>query len=231
MQHLSRDRVCKGESGAETGIVSGTCTSSALASDEASLHELWEQVRTRQGDPQCRGHRTALELSANKFGQPRGATGGACFRHGAEPGRLHEPRPPPSCEAMRARVRGSSAPSVGRPQRRRDRCFGRLRRPAGSPWVRSSVTGMLARLVGATYGSRARLGAAVGGVALLATGQLAAEAKAHDPPAELDVDGVGGQVYSALVNRKVNACPMAIRVAWHASGTYDEAAATGGSTW
>ena len=46
---------------------------------------------------------------------------------------------------------------------------------------------------------------------------------------DLDVDGVGGRVYSALINRKVNACPMAIRVAWHASGTYDAAAETGGS--
>ena len=35
--------------------------------------------------------------------------------------------------------------------------------------------------------------------------------------------------YGALINRKVNACPMAIRVAWHASGTWDKETETGGS--
>ena len=46
---------------------------------------------------------------------------------------------------------------------------------------------------------------------------------------ELDMDVVGGAVYGALINRKVNACPMAIRVAWHASGTWDGESETGGA--
>lgn len=33
----------------------------------------------------------------------------------------------------------------------------------------------------------------------------------------------------ALINDKVNACPMAVRVAWHAAGTYDKESNTGGS--
>jgi len=71
------------------------------------------------------------------------------------------------------------------------------------------------------------VGAATGAGVLLASTR-AAHAQEQATEA-LDVDGVGGAVYSALINRKVNACPMAIRVAWHASGTYDESARTGGS--
>jgi len=47
--------------------------------------------------------------------------------------------------------------------------------------------------------------------------------------ADLDADGVSASVYGALINRKVNACPMAVRVAWHASGTYDDETGDGGS--
>ena len=80
-------------------------------------------------------------------------------------------------------------------------------------------------------GSRLRLplGAAISASVLIATSGSKVEAQEPPNEAELDVDGVGGQIYSALINRKVNACPMAIRVAWHASGTYDEAEGTGGS--
>jgi len=79
--------------------------------------------------------------------------------------------------------------------------------------------------LGATT-ARLRIGAVAGAGALFAGGRAA---QAQEQPHALDVDGVGGAVYSALINRKVNACPMAIRVAWHASGTFDEAAHTGGS--
>jgi catalase (peroxidase I) len=32
-----------------------------------------------------------------------------------------------------------------------------------------------------------------------------------------------------VINDKVNACPMAIRVAWHAAGTFEKEGGTGGS--
>lgn len=37
------------------------------------------------------------------------------------------------------------------------------------------------------------------------------------------------EVRAALINSKVNACPMAVRVAWHAAGTFDKNDNTGGS--
>ena len=40
---------------------------------------------------------------------------------------------------------------------------------------------------------------------------------------------VKSQIRQALINNKVNACPMAMRVAWHSSGTYDANNGTGGS--
>jgi catalase (peroxidase I) len=36
-------------------------------------------------------------------------------------------------------------------------------------------------------------------------------------------------VREAVINRKANACPMMVRLAWHASGTYDKTTQTGGS--
>jgi hypothetical protein len=36
-------------------------------------------------------------------------------------------------------------------------------------------------------------------------------------------------IRAALINRKANACPMAVRLAWHASGTFDKADGSGGS--
>jgi len=56
-----------------------------------------------------------------------------------------------------------------------------------------------------------------------------AQAKPKSTEPELDLDQVAAGIYGALINQKVNACPMAIRVAWHSSGTFDEAAGTGGS--
>eukprot|EP00729_Bicosta_minor_P013729 gene13729-29273_t len=37
------------------------------------------------------------------------------------------------------------------------------------------------------------------------------------------------EIRSALINRKANACPMAVRVAWHSSGTFDKSDSSGGS--
>ena len=37
------------------------------------------------------------------------------------------------------------------------------------------------------------------------------------------------EIRMALINNKVNACPMAMRVAWHSSGTYNKHTGKGGS--
>jgi hypothetical protein len=42
-------------------------------------------------------------------------------------------------------------------------------------------------------------------------------------------DAVKSEIRCALINDKVNACPMAIRVAWHAAGTFEKEGGTGGS--
>jgi urate oxidase len=49
------------------------------------------------------------------------------------------------------------------------------------------------------------------------------------PAAQPDIDAVKTDIKAALVNMKANACPMAMRVSWHASGTYDKNGQTGGS--
>jgi len=43
------------------------------------------------------------------------------------------------------------------------------------------------------------------------------------------MDAIKSDIRTALVNQKAFACPMAMRVAWHASGTYDQQSKTGGS--
>jgi hypothetical protein len=45
----------------------------------------------------------------------------------------------------------------------------------------------------------------------------------------INSDVLKSEIRSALINGKVNACPMAIRVAWHAAGTYDKVSRTGGT--
>jgi len=40
---------------------------------------------------------------------------------------------------------------------------------------------------------------------------------------------VRSEIRNALINKKVTACPIAMRLAWHASGTFDKTSKTGGS--
>ena len=45
----------------------------------------------------------------------------------------------------------------------------------------------------------------------------------------VNIDALKSEVRMALINQKVNACPIAMRMAWHMSGTYDKTNGTGGS--
>jgi hypothetical protein len=45
----------------------------------------------------------------------------------------------------------------------------------------------------------------------------------------VNVDALKSEIRKAIINKKVNACPIAIRLAWHSSGTWDAASKTGGS--
>eukprot|EP00193_Tetraselmis_chui_P009488 CAMPEP_0177768534 /NCGR_PEP_ID=MMETSP0491_2-20121128/9776_1 /TAXON_ID=63592 /ORGANISM="Tetraselmis chuii, Strain PLY429" /LENGTH=420 /DNA_ID=CAMNT_0019285355 /DNA_START=148 /DNA_END=1410 /DNA_ORIENTATION=+ len=46
---------------------------------------------------------------------------------------------------------------------------------------------------------------------------------------QVNVEALKSEVRQALVNHKAIACPMAVRLAWHMSGTFDTATGTGGS--
>lgn len=52
--------------------------------------------------------------------------------------------------------------------------------------------------------------------------------KAQTWPFTPNADAIRSDVRSALINAKAFACPMAMRMAWHASGTYDQQSLTGG---
>eukprot|EP01113_Clastostelium_recurvatum_P014893 TRINITY_DN1816_c0_g1_i1.p1 TRINITY_DN1816_c0_g1~~TRINITY_DN1816_c0_g1_i1.p1 ORF type:complete len:415 (+),score=132.04 TRINITY_DN1816_c0_g1_i1:42-1286(+) len=45
----------------------------------------------------------------------------------------------------------------------------------------------------------------------------------------VNLDALKSEVRRALINQKANACPIAMRMAWHASGTHDSRDSTGGS--
>lgn len=45
----------------------------------------------------------------------------------------------------------------------------------------------------------------------------------------MNLDALKSEIRRALINQKVNACPIAMRMAWHASGTHDIVSKTGGS--
>jgi len=45
----------------------------------------------------------------------------------------------------------------------------------------------------------------------------------------INIEALKSEVRQAIMNRKANACPITMRLAWHASGTYDKKDSTGGS--
>jgi catalase (peroxidase I) len=45
----------------------------------------------------------------------------------------------------------------------------------------------------------------------------------------VNLNAAQSDIRKALINSKANACPMAVRLAWHASGTWDKGNSTGGS--
>lgn len=48
-------------------------------------------------------------------------------------------------------------------------------------------------------------------------------------PKPFNLDALKSDVRRVLINQKANACPIAMRMAWHASGTHDKTDMTGGS--
>jgi len=48
-------------------------------------------------------------------------------------------------------------------------------------------------------------------------------------PKPMNLDALKSEIRRALINQKANACPIAMRMAWHASGTHDRNDMTGGS--
>eukprot|EP01104_Vermistella_antarctica_P002659 TRINITY_DN12874_c0_g1_i1.p1 TRINITY_DN12874_c0_g1~~TRINITY_DN12874_c0_g1_i1.p1 ORF type:complete len:413 (+),score=142.26 TRINITY_DN12874_c0_g1_i1:30-1241(+) len=48
-------------------------------------------------------------------------------------------------------------------------------------------------------------------------------------PSTINPNALRSEIRDAVINRKANACPMVVRLAWHASGTFDKADNSGGS--
>jgi catalase (peroxidase I) len=97
-----------------------------------------------------------------------------------------------------------------------------------------TLSTMFRALRGACASTNARLAGAVavtaGAAACYSTSPLSESKRLSSQPSGAPpVDDITESVYGALINRKVNACPMAVRVAWHASGTYDKRDGSGGS--
>jgi len=46
---------------------------------------------------------------------------------------------------------------------------------------------------------------------------------------KINADALKSEIRGALINQKANACPIAMRLAWHASGTFDKSDNCGGS--
>lgn len=46
--------------------------------------------------------------------------------------------------------------------------------------------------------------------------------------AAVNVDALRSEIRMCLINQKANACPIAMRMAWHAAGTFDSVTGTGG---
>lgn len=58
---------------------------------------------------------------------------------------------------------------------------------------------------------------------------MADKAGVRPPAPRVNVEALKSEIREALINQKANACPMSVRLAWHASGTYDGADGSGGS--
>lgn len=68
------------------------------------------------------------------------------------------------------------------------------------------------------------------GTIMVTVGREAGEdAGSIQQSARVDAEAVKADIRTALINMKSNACPMAMRVAWHSAGTWNKVTGTGGS--
>ena len=54
-----------------------------------------------------------------------------------------------------------------------------------------------------------------------------ADPEGMDRP-DVNMDALKSEIRRGLINQKANACPIAMRMAWHAAGTYDKRDGSGG---